>query len=258
MNRPSTRIGGSDDQTYAHRNIQDAALIISVGVNARTAWKDSSCLPWREHLLEFAQRRGETMRSRAKSFAVQTEAVARADDTSRSTALLATRYNQALIRFFRRRSTSLASDAEDLAQEVFLRLIQRGQTEHVVHMERYVFQVASSVLIDRARHVLARRGANHLNFEEGTHASETTMAPDRLLEAREELSLVRDALERMPERARDAFLLHRLEGLTYMEIGERLRVSVSSVEKYIMRALEDITRSLGFPAVQRRKAQRRG
>ena len=112
-------------------------------------------------------------------------------------------------------------------------------------MERYVFQVASSVLIDRARHVLARRGGNHLNFEDGRHAAETTMVPDRLLEAREELTLVREALERMPERARDAFLLHRLEGLTYAEIGERLCVSVSSVEKYIMRALEDITRSLG-------------
>jgi RNA polymerase sigma factor (sigma-70 family) len=198
------------------------------------------------------------MRSRAKHFAVPTKAVARADETSRSTALLAVPYKQALIRFFRRRSMLLASDAEDLAQEVFLRLVQRGQTEHVVHMERYVFQVASSVLIDRARHVLARRGGCHLDFDDAMHAAETTMVPDRLLEAQEELTLVREALERMPGRARDAFLLHRLEGLTYVEIGEKLCVSVSSVEKYIMRALEDITRSLGFPAVQRRKAHRRG
>jgi RNA polymerase sigma-70 factor (ECF subfamily) len=53
--------------------------------------------------------------------------------------------------------------------------------------------------------------------------------------------MVRTVLERLPDRVRAAFLLHRFEELSYSEIAKRLGVSVSSIEKYISQALKELT-----------------
>ena len=53
--------------------------------------------------------------------------------------------------------------------------------------------------------------------------------------------MVIDALEELDERSRDAFILHRLEGMKHAQIAELYGVSVSSVEKYIIKALALLT-----------------
>jgi len=161
---------------------------------------------------------------------------------------VALRYRPALIRFFERRSTAFASEAEDLAQEVFLRLLQRSQSGHIARLEGYIFQVASSVLVDRARHAATRRGTDHTHFEEWTHAVAESIGADRLIEGRQDVDAVKSALLRLPESARQAFLLSRFEDMSYAEIASGMGVSVSSVEKYIMRALREITLALAVSA----------
>lgn len=59
--------------------------------------------------------------------------------------------------------------------------------------------------------------------------------------AREQVEAVCQCLESLPDLVRMAFVLHRFEDMTYAEIAQRLGVSVSSVEKYMMRALREIT-----------------
>lgn len=156
----------------------------------------------------------------------------------------ALQYRPALIRYFQRRSALLASEAEDLAQEVFLRLWQRSQSAEIDRVEGYFFKVASSVMIDRARWLATRRGADHLNFEESVHSSHLSITPDRVLEGRHDIETVAAALQRLPESARNAFIFSRFEEMTYPEIAKGMGVSVSSVEKYIMRALREITAAL--------------
>jgi RNA polymerase sigma-70 factor (ECF subfamily) len=67
------------------------------------------------------------------------------------------------------------------------------------------------------------------------------VSPERVLLAREQIAMVRMVLERLPERVRAAFVLHRFEELGYAEIAKRLGVSVSSIEKYISQALKELT-----------------
>mgnify|MGYP001809968525 CR=1 FL=1 len=62
--------------------------------------------------------------------------------------------------------------------------------------------------------------------------------PERNAAAREEMGSLLDALRSLPERTQRAFLLNRLDGLTYAEIARTLGVSVSTVEKDIIRALQ--------------------
>ena len=67
------------------------------------------------------------------------------------------------------------------------------------------------------------------------------VSPERVLLAREQVAMVRTVLERLPDRVRSAFVLHRFEELGYAEIAKRLGVSVSSIEKYISQALKELT-----------------
>jgi RNA polymerase sigma factor (sigma-70 family) len=152
---------------------------------------------------------------------------------------LALRYRAALERFFARRAARLG-DTEDLTQEVFLRLATRGSSEPIERIDGYIFQTASNVLTDRARRVAVRGGDRHVCYEEDQHAVED-FSPERVLLAREQVAMVRTVLERLPDRVRAAFVLHRFEELGYAEIAKRLGVSVSSIEKYISQALKELT-----------------
>jgi len=153
---------------------------------------------------------------------------------------LAERYRSALNRFFDRRAPQLGSESEDLTQEVFVRLATRSSSEPIEQLDGYIFQTASSVLTDRARRRAVRKSDQHVMYEEREHAIED-FSPERVLLAREQVAMVRIVLERLPERVRAAFVLHRFEELGYVEIAKRLGVSVSSIEKYISQALKELT-----------------
>jgi len=152
---------------------------------------------------------------------------------------LAVRYRGALNRFFERRAARLG-DTEDLTQEVFLRLAARGDTENIERIDGYIFQTAANVLTDRARRRTARCADRHVEYEFCPELVEE-VSPERVLLAREQVAMVRTVLERLPERVRSAFVLHRFEELGYAEIAKRLGVSVSSIEKYISQALKELT-----------------
>ena len=152
---------------------------------------------------------------------------------------LAQRYRGALNRFFERRAAR-ADDTEDLTQEVFLRLASRREGGEIERLDGYIFQTAASVLTDRARRRTARCADRHVEYEFCPELVEE-VSPERVLLAREQVAMVRTVLERLPDRVRAAFVLHRFEELGYAEIAKRLGVSVSSIEKYISQALKELT-----------------
>jgi RNA polymerase sigma-70 factor (ECF subfamily) len=148
-----------------------------------------------------------------------------------------------LTRYFRRR-VSQGSDIDDLVQEVFTRIVARDSTSSVDNLSGYVFQTAASVLADRGRRRWARRADAHeeLTLE---HAGEDTLDPERVLSGKQSLRAATAALLSLPERTRTIFILHRLEGYKHREIAAHLGISVSAVEKQIMRAVQHLARSVG-------------
>ncbi len=62
--------------------------------------------------------------------------------------------------------------------------------------------------------------------------------------AREQLQSVYQAVESLPVKCKQAFLLHRMSGLSYSEIATEMSVSISSVEKYILQALKHCRKSM--------------
>lgn len=162
-------------------------------------------------------------------------AVAAADVDALSLADLSRRFRPALKAYFLKRAPA-GVDADDLVQDVFVRLARRGELASIRQVEGYLFQTAANVLTDRARHRIARRRDDHIAFREIDHAREDT-SPETVLMGREALTRLAAALDELPERRRAVFLLHRIDGLRYGDIAARLGISVSSVEKHMIKAL---------------------
>ena len=148
---------------------------------------------------------------------------------------LSRRFRPALIGYFRRRLNDDA-EAEDMAQEVFLRMLRRGNLQALDDIRGYLFETASSVLIDRGRRGAVRQSSHHESFDPQTHAGEA-FPVERIFICRESLSKASLALLELPERTRTIFILRRLEGMRYASIASRLGISVSAVEKQMARAV---------------------
>jgi RNA polymerase sigma factor (sigma-70 family) len=148
----------------------------------------------------------------------------------------------ALARFFRRHVNS--DEADDLVQDVFLRIVRRGGTADIEHLDGYIFQTASNVLRDRVRRRRASLADRHVPFDLDRH-DVAELGPERGLLGREGLKAAGLVLLELPERTRRVFILRRLEGLTYSEIGRRLGVSVSAVEKHMQRAIRHLAARTG-------------
>ena len=150
---------------------------------------------------------------------------------------LARRYREPLVRYFLRKGIA-ADVAEDCAHEVFVRLARTNQ-ETVQNAEAYLFTIASSVVITRARKAKSRRAALHDPIEDFPLLS-GGVPPDRILEGKEALHRLASALEELPLDTREMFLLNREDGLTYTQIAARYAISVKVVERHIVRALNHL------------------
>ena len=141
--------------------------------------------------------------------------------------------------YFRRRIRD-DSDVEDMVQDVFARIVTRDSVEPIKNLGGYVLKIASSVISDRAR----RRGVRHLDahvpFDPDFHAGEE-IDPERVLSGKEDLNAAVAALLSLPERTRTVFVLRRLEGYSFRDIAGHLGISVSAVEKHMVRALQHLS-----------------
>lgn len=129
--------------------------------------------------------------------------------------------------------------AADLMQEAYLRLLARNrddEEEEIGDDREFLFFTARNLLAE-ARESAAWRSPD----DEELYAYEPPAAPaepDRLLQNRQTVARMYEHIRRLPVRCREAFVLHKFYDLTYPEIASRMRVSVSAVEKQLIRARE--------------------
>ncbi len=143
------------------------------------------------------------------------------------------RYRSPLMAFFRRR-TGDAAEAEDLAHEVLVPVLQHADRKAVDNPDAFIFMTARNLLRDRARRADVReRAAPDVQLLNSVVEGVT---PERVIQGKQDLSLAIAALGELGEKTRDIFVLARLERMTYREIAELYGVSVSAVEKHLVKA----------------------
>jgi len=158
------------------------------------------------------------------------------------------RFRSVLMAYFLRR-TGNRSDAEDLTQETFVRLINSDTFGHSNEANAYVFRVASNLLRDRGRSNArwkVYRG-NDVASSEIAPDSMEGLEPERVLIGRESLSEALKCLNELGEETKNIFILFRLEGMKQKEIAELYGLGVSTVEKRVMLAMSHLVKRLGRP-----------
>jgi RNA polymerase sigma factor (sigma-70 family) len=159
-------------------------------------------------------------------------------------AALSERFRGVLMRYFERQVRD-SPDVEDMVQEVFMRLLHRRDLMAIDRPEGYLFETAASVIRDRARKRIVRHAQDHETYEESVHAVEDASL-ERVSMDREALQEIVRALQELPERTRTVFVLHRMEELRQTEIARRLGISVSAVEKHMIKAVAYLMERAGL------------
>jgi RNA polymerase sigma factor (sigma-70 family) len=147
-----------------------------------------------------------------------------------------------LVAYFMKRVNS-RNEAEDLTQEVFIRLLNHPDKNNGQTIEGYVFTIAANLLRDRAKSPATAQRARVQNIDgldEKDAASANLIedrSPERVLVGRQTIQDVLEALAELGERTRDIFILARLENVQHREIAALYGISVSAVEKMVMKAM---------------------
>ena len=145
----------------------------------------------------------------------------------------------ALMAFFLRRVRD-KSEAEDLTQETLARSAQRICSPDNSNIRSYLFTIAVNLLRDRARRSVTHRLNAHESLSDPQFNVELITAedrePERVLIAKDTLREVLSALLELDERTRDIFVLFRLEKMKQGQIADLFGISVSAVEKQVVKA----------------------
>jgi RNA polymerase sigma-70 factor, ECF subfamily len=148
-------------------------------------------------------------------------------------------FHESLYQFIRRRVTDEAT-AEDLLQDVFLKIHQYGSNlKDAQRLESWIYQIARNLIIDYYR--------SHRHPMNSLDTGEALDLPDNLPDddiVSELLPCVRAMLLALPYQDRRALILTEYQGLTQKELGERLGLSFSGAKSRVQRAREKLKQEL--------------
>jgi len=157
----------------------------------------------------------------------------------------------ALVAFFQRRCRNSA-EAEDLAQDVVVRALAHSKSLSPAQANGYIFRIAVNRWRDRGRRLLSH-GCCVAWDEKSALAASDGFSPERLASGQEELGHVVSALQQLGQRTREVLVLCRLEQMKQTEIARTMGISVSSVEKHLVRALAHLAREVDAPSAGARR-----
>jgi RNA polymerase sigma-70 factor (ECF subfamily) len=134
-------------------------------------------------------------------------------------------------------------DAEDLAQETFVRVYRKmGSFRGDASMRTWIFKIATNLALDAQRK--RSRSPSHVSLDAGTFLASGT-APDRRLDLEERSEAAAKALEQLPFQQRAALIMKVTEGMKYEEIARVLDTTARSVKSSVHLARRKLMDILG-------------
>jgi len=146
------------------------------------------------------------------------------------------------LRAFLRRHTRSRADAEDLTQEIFLRIWRHGAAGEIRKFNALAYQIARNLVCDRSRRGYTRLAQHSTSFSD-IDLSDYTQEPCSQVEAWQTLAALSSALHELRPQTRRAFWLHRIDSWSHARIAAAMGISVSMVEKHISHAMSALRRA---------------
>ncbi|MCL2660202.1 MAG: sigma-70 family RNA polymerase sigma factor [Acidobacteriaceae bacterium] len=164
---------------------------------------------------------------------------------------LVQKYRNQIVHFMYRMVRNQAV-AEELAQEVFLRVYRSRETYRAeARFSTWLYRIATNLGVNYVRDTRHERNASMVfldepDSEKGTTPDVADSSPDveYKLIRRERMDAIRQHVMDLPERQRTAVLMHKYEGLDYKQIGEILKLSESATKSLLFRAYQTLREKL--------------
>lgn len=146
------------------------------------------------------------------------------------------------VRRFAYYKTGDMDQAEDLAQETFMKCWEKFGELRPQTAKNYLFTIAANLAANQYKR---KQVAVKFQMQQAIGAEAQAETPEFEMEHRQFSDLLQQALAALNEGQREVFLLNRMEELTYKEIAGRLGISVKAVEKRMSKALAELKAKLG-------------
>ena len=164
---------------------------------------------------------------------------------------LVAKFRRPLIGFMYRMARNQAV-AEELAQEVFLRVYRSRESYHAdAKFSTWLYRIATNLALNHIRDTRSERAEVTASLDEPNEetgrtldVADTHLDAEQELVRRERLAQIRQQVEALPERQRVAVLMHKFQGLDYKEIGKVLKLSESATKSLLFRAYETLREKL--------------
>jgi RNA polymerase sigma-70 factor, ECF subfamily len=164
---------------------------------------------------------------------------------------LVQKYRRPMVSFMYRMARNAAA-AEDLAQEVFLRVYRsRASYEASAKFTTWLYRIATNLAVNHARDTRHERPEVQVSLDEPDEESGSTIElPDKTLNAeqamvvRERMRAIRSKVEALPEQQRLAVIMHKYQQMDYRQIAEVLKKSESATKSLLFRAYETLREQL--------------
>lgn len=161
------------------------------------------------------------------------------------------KYRRPIVHFMYRMVHNQAV-AEELAQEVFLRVYRSRETYRAeARFSTWLYRIATNLGVNYVRDTRHERNAPTVHLDEtdpetGTTPDVADATPniESNLLRNERLNAIRQHVLALPERQRMAVLMHKYEGLDYKQIGEILKLSESATKSLLFRAYQTLREKL--------------
>jgi RNA polymerase sigma-70 factor, ECF subfamily len=149
---------------------------------------------------------------------------------------------------FMYRMTHNQAVAEELAQEVFLRVYRsRASYQADAKFSTWLYRIATNLAVNHARDTKAERTAPSVSLDEpdqetGTtpDVADATLSVEQQMLRNERLAAIKKHVMALPERQRMAVLMHKYQEMDYKQIGEVLKLSESATKSLLFRAYETL------------------
>jgi len=160
---------------------------------------------------------------------------------------LVQKYRRPMVSFMYRMAHN-ATVAEDLAQEVFLRVYRsRENYEASAKFTTWLYRIATNLAVNHARDTRHERPENIVSIDEPDEDTGLTVdVPDTSISAeenimrRERMAAIREKVQALPERQKTAVIMHKYQQMDYRQIAEVLKLSESATKSLLFRAYETL------------------